>query len=176
MKKETKEKLKSVFKENKKLIMIVALGLIGILLISFSEFGSDKNESVENISEPTVQTTDEEYLNNLEERLTELISSIENAGEVKVMITLKSSDEAVYAVNENIKSDDKSNSYSNNYVLIDNKNEKEAIKLKVMEPQVQGVAIVCSGGDNPTVVAQITDAVTAVLGIGSNKVSVSKMK
>jgi len=170
------EKLKEKINENKKLTLIIAVGFLGILLISVSEAKSVKQEKQEETTTEAFQSSNEQYTAKLEEKLTDLLSSIENAGQVKVMVTLKSSDENIYAVNENIKNENDSNSYSNNYVIIDNKNEKEGIMLKVLEPQVQGVAVVCSGGDNPIVVSDITDAVTAVLGIGSNKVSVSKMK
>ena len=167
------EKFKNLIKRNKKTAIILFIGFTGILLICLSET-ADKKAS----AETTVQNTENntEYLVNLEERLTDIISSIEDAGEVKVMITLKCSDENVYAVNENIKNDESSNNYSNNYVIIDNRNEKEGIRLKVLEPEIKGVAVVCSGGDNPAVTEQIIKTVTTVLGIGSNNVSVSKMK
>lgn len=163
-------------KENKKLTLIVILGLAGIVLITLSEFKTNKSTQTEETTSQSTNYSDEDYSNKLEERLTDLLSDIENAGEVRVMITLKSTDENIYAVNKNIKNDEKSNSYSDSYVIIDNKNEKEGILLKRIEPQVQGVAVVCTGGDNPYVREQIISAVTTVLGIGSNNVSVSKMK
>ena len=62
------------------------------------------------------------------------------------------------------------------YVIVDNKNEKEGISLKINEPSVKGVAVVCTGGNDPTVAQDVTKTVCAVLGIGSNRVSVTKMK
>lgn len=174
--KEFFDNIKNRIFENKKLMLIVSLGVIGIILISFSEFKTKATKTVVENETEEKETVNTDYAKNLEERLTVLISSIENAGQVEVMITLKSTDESVYAVNENIKNDDRSNNYSSNYVIIDNKSEKEGIKLKVLEPEIRGVAVVCTGGDNPEVVSQITDTVSTVLGIGSNKVSVAKMK
>jgi len=174
--KEFFDNIKNRIFENKKLMLIVSLGVIGIILISFSEFKTKATKPVVENENEEKETVNTDYAKNLEERLTVLISSIENAGQVEVMITLKSTDESVYAVNENIKNDDRSNNYSSNYVIIDNKSEKEGIKLKVLEPEIRGVAVVCTGGDNPEVVSQITDTVSTVLGIGSNKVSVAKMK
>ena len=176
MPKEIIIKLKEKLNENRKLALIIAVGFLGILLISLSEVKNIKTEKNEETTTESVQLSVDEYTLSLEERLTDLLSSIEDAGQVKVMVTLKSSDESVYAVNENIKNDNDSNSYSNSFVIIENKSVKEGIKLKVLEPQVQGVAVVCSGGDNPIVISRIKEAITAVLGIGSNNVSVSKMK
>ena len=170
------EKLKEKLIKNKKLTLIVIIGLLGIMLIFLSEVDTEKTKDKDEPTTHISETNNAQYEKQLEERLSDLISNIENAGQVKVMVTLKCSDESVYAINENIKNDDNSDNYSNSYVIIDNKSEKEGIKLKVIEPQVQGVAVVCTGGDNPEVIKQITDAVTKVLGIGSNKVSVSKMK
>ena len=176
MPKEIIIKLKEKLNENRKLALIIAVGFLGIMLISLSEVKNIKTEKNEETTTESVQLSVDEYTLSLEERLTDLLSSIEDAGQVKVMVTLKSSDESVYAVNENIKNDNDSNSYSNSFVIIENKSVKEGIKLKVLEPQVQGVAVVCSGGDNPIVISRIKEAITAVLGIGSNNVSVSKMK
>ena len=176
MPKEIIIRLKEKLNENRKLALIIAVGFLGIMLISLSEVKNIKTEKNEETTTESVQLSVDEYTLSLEERLTDLLSSIEDAGQVKVMVTLKSSDESVYAVNENIKNDNDSNSYSNSFVIIENKSVKEGIKLKVLEPQVQGVAVVCSGGDNPIVISRIKEAITAVLGIGSNNVSVSKMK
>ena len=50
------------------------------------------------------------------------------------------------------------------------------ILLKTNAPKIKGVIIVCDGGENPTVANQITNAVSAALGVGANRVSVLKMK
>ena len=161
--------------ENKKIVIILIIGFAGILFLSLSE--TDKTNTVKKEEETeTTFTQSEEYASSLENRLADMIASIENAGQVKVMVTLKSSDEIKYAVNESIKNDDKSNNYSSNYVIIENKGSKEGIKIKIIEPEIRGVAVVCTGGDDPVVISRITSAVTTVLGIGANKVSVSKMK
>ena len=46
--------------------------------------------------------------------------------------------------------------------------------LKVIEPNIRGVAIVCDGGENAAVRENIINAVSAVLDIKTNKISVSK--
>lgn len=173
--KEQLVKLKELLISNKKIAFIIIIGLCGIVLICLSEVTNKEAVKTETTTE-SIKSNEKEYIDNLENKLTDIISSIEDAGQVKVMITLKGSNENVYAVNENIKNDENSNNYSNSYVIIDNKNTKEGIRIKILEPEIRGVAVVCTGGNNPKVVEQITNAVTTVLGIGSNKVSVSKMK
>jgi len=43
-------------------------------------------------------------------------------------------------------------------------------------PKVKGVAVVCEGGDIPSVKQQINEIVTSVFDIPSTKVSIAKMK
>lgn len=43
-------------------------------------------------------------------------------------------------------------------------------------PEVVGVTVVCEGGDRASVRAALTEAITALFGIGANRVSVRKME
>ena len=96
------------------------------------------------------------------------------------MITLKSSEENKYAVNsssENQISDGKSNSKSSNdYVVIDSSSVDSCVVLRTESPKIQGVVVVCDGGDNSKVKNDVTNAVSALLGINVNHISVLKMK
>ena len=170
--------IKQKITENKKLSLIIFIGILGIILIFVSEvYDSNENNKNDNIqSNEQSVISDKEYIANLETKLTDIISSVDNAGEVKVMVTLSCLEEKVYAVNEDIKNDEKSSVYSKSYLIVDNKSSKEGVVLKVLEPKIQGVAVVCTGGDNLKVVSDITNLITSALGIGSNRVSVAKMK
>ena len=101
-----------------------------------------------------------------------MISSIQGAGRAKVMVTLESSDENVYAVEE--KSND--SSYENSVVIVENDDGENGILLKVTQPRIRGVAVVCAGGASPTVRQSIIDTLTAVLDISSARISIATMK
>lgn len=171
-----KNKILNVFKNNKKIILLIFIGFLGIILIAFSEIKTNKSENDKTDITESESYSQEEYVSSLEERLTQLISAMQNTGTVKVMITLESTEENVYAVEESIKKDEKSSSYQSKFVIIDNKNTKEGVCLKVIEPKIKGVAVVCTGGGDPQVKQEITNTVCSLLGIGSNRVSVTKMK
>lgn len=168
-----KEKLKS----EKKLFILVVLGLLGILLIFGSEF--IKSPAKEDTQQPQTDTQSD-YCDALEQKLQGVLSKTEGAGRVEVMITLQSSDEKIYATDEktNYKSSDSvtERTYDEQYVLSDGNNEDGGIVLKTNAPEIKGVIVVCDGGDNSAVANQITNAVCASLGIKSNCVSVLKMK
>lgn len=169
------KKLKEVFgnfKGDKRVLFIVLIGIVGILLLTLSEI-IPENENEEKLQENNVKTESiTEYEQNLEKRLEELLISVDGAGKVKVMLTLDCGDESVYAT-ENKSTD---NSDEKTYVLIENDGENGGLLLKVSQPQVRGVAVVCEGADSAKVKQEITGTLTAVLGISTNRVNIAKMK
>ena len=167
MKEKITELLKS--KQIKTKILIIA-GVIGIILILLSEV------SFNNKKEPEITKADFiSYVENLDEKLTEIISSIDGVGTCKVMITLKNTTESVYGENKEISSNDSSSSENNEYVIYNGVNGDTPILLKENFPVIEGVAIVCSGGDNVAVKEQIIKCVSALFNISSNRISVSKI-
>lgn len=171
-----KDKIKAFIKqtmEEKRLFLIVVCGLSGIALLVAGEVFVDKTEG-EASSDNSVSTSFSvsDYEIELETRLTEIIETIDGAGKVKVMLTIDCSDENVYAT-EN-KSD--SDSEERNYVVVETDGNDSGILLKVSMPEIRGVAVVCHGADSAKVREEITGVLTAVLGISTNRVNISKMK
>ena len=62
------------------------------------------------------------------------------------------------------------------YIVIDSDNNESGLLLKVMEPEIRGVAIVCEGADSAKVRQEIVSTVSAVLGISTNRISIAKIK
>lgn len=183
-----KQKVKDIFKKlsaDKKTMFIVLAGIIGVLILVASEFipeGEKAKEDEEEIqvSEYNIENH-YEYAEMLEKKLTDLISSIEGAGGTKVMLTLESSSEAVYAQNDktDMESDDENSekiSKENDYVLIKTDSSKEeALLLKIIQPEVKGVAVVCEGGDSIYVQQKIIETISAVFDINASKIKVTKL-
>lgn len=183
-----KQKVKDIFKKlsaDKKTMFIVLAGIIGVLILVASEFipeGEKAKEDEEEIqvSEYNIENH-YEYAEMLEKKLTDLISSIEGAGATKVMLTLESSSEAVYAQNDktDMESNDENSekiSKENDYVLIKTDSSKEeALLLKIIQPEVKGVAVVCEGGDSIYVQQKIIETISAVFDINASKIKVTKL-
>ena len=133
-------------------------------------------------SRPTAQSQ-ETYVEDIEKRLTEIVSSIDGAGKTRVMVTLESGAEQVYARNEKIKSDtsggtalEKENfSDEKEYVLIESDGNEGGMIIKLIQPKIRGVAVVCEGGGSDAVRQEITQAITAVLDISASRVYITKM-
>lgn len=171
MKKAVEKFLKKI-KRDKRVALIVCVGLVGIILLTISELLPQKSEPKENPKETNATDIRDNYEKNLEERLTSIVSSINGAGRTEVMVTLASGDENVYAVKE--KSSD--GSREREYVVIDSDSNESGLLLKVIEPEIRGVAVVCEGADSANVRQEIVSTVSAVLGISTNRISIAKIK
>ena len=94
-----KEKLIDLFKQDKKTFLIVVIGFACIILIVLSEIDTVDSQKDENIKSLTTESN--EYCAYLEQRVEDVVSSIDGAGKVKVMITISETTEYVYAQNQN---------------------------------------------------------------------------
>ena len=180
-------KLMDAIKADKKITLIVCIGLLGMLLSLASEFiHLPKKQEAETPSE-NIQT-EYSYAEDLEKRLTNIVSSISGAGKTKVMVTLENGVESVYAADEKqsverssgektggVEVNEKSNTENEYIILQSNGSRDEGLVIKVIQPKIRGVAIVCEGGDSAYVQQRITQAVTAVLDIGASRVSIARM-
>ena len=163
------------------------LGLAGILLIFLSDalFAPKQDEDEPPPQAVPAQAQPAHTEQELEARLAELIAQVEGAGRVRVMLTLENDGETVYAYDE--KSDtqtsyggadgatDRRQSYENEHVLIDGGSGREPLVETCLEPEVKGVAVVCEGGDDITVIKRVTELVSVVLRLPTNRVCVIKM-
>ena len=169
------------------------LGLAGILLIFLSDALFAPRQNAEDAAAPaepssgqTEQTgqrsqTEQE----LEARLAEMIGAVQGAGKVRVMLTLENDGETVYAYDEQSDTQttaggadgvtERRQSYETEHVLVDAGNAKQPLVETCLEPEVKGVAVVCEGGDDITVVKRVTELVSVVLRLPTNRVCVIKM-
>ena len=157
----------------KRALLCAALLALGLILLAVSSLPTAKPAA-------STQSSSEDYAATLEERLASIISAIDGAGRVKVMVTLESGSEDVYLrdndYGENIDPSGKSSRESKDkYVIVDGTGEEKGIVVRVREPEIRGVAVVCEGAGSQTVQQQIVRTVTALLGISSAQVSVAKM-
>lgn len=168
----TVQKILEKIKRDKRIAAIVSIGLVGIILLTLSELMLQKSDAKQNEKAENVTDIRDSYEENIEKRLTSIVSSIDGAGRTEVMVTLASGDENVYAVKE--KSSD--GSKEREYIVIDSDKNESGLLLKVIEPEIRGVAIVCEGADSAKIRQEIISSVSAVLGISTNRISIAKIK
>lgn len=166
---------------NKKLLIVLILFFSGLCALIVSEVKPDNGGAATQTPSTSLPDTAQEYVAKLEERLVSIISAIDGAGTVRVMITLESSKEEVYLYDSDYGEDiqlGSRNSFEQNreYVIIGDGEDEKGVVVKVIEPEIRGVAVVCEGGGVSSIKEQIIATVTALLDISSARVSVSKMK
>ena len=171
--------LKKIFGNKEKVTKaVLLLGIIGIALVFISDMIPKTKPVAEKSSYGGTEISYERELQ-LEERLEKMIEKIDGAGKAKVMITLASSNEYFYAFDSKKEQSEKDGevqiSAEEKPTVIDGKSGEEPLVTKVGESGVRGVFVICEGGDKPQVTESIINAVCAVLGIGSSRVSVAKM-
>ena len=164
----------------KKHLAVILLFVSGIILLVVSELSGADAKSVKPEQTTAISVTANEYVTELEERITSIISSIDGAGTTQVMITLENSGEDVYLHNYDYGEDVDGAGAGNRemkdeYVIIDSGDGENGIVVRKTEPKIRGVAVVCEGGGNESVRAQVIATVTALLDISSARVSVVKM-
>ena len=168
--------LKNLFekiKSDKKAIVIIAIGALVMFSVLIIDFPDKSNEKIE-----TAYT--EDYEHELEDKLCKLISNIDKAGKVKVMLTFESTKESVYAYDRDESIENKSGENSgkkikNEYIIVKRDGDEGGLQIKDVYPKVKGAAIVCEGADDPIIKGQIISVVSALFDIKSTNISVAKM-
>ncbi len=183
---EKKKSIWDLFSGNKKKTRIlIVVGVIGVVLLLAGEMLSNlgAKNSTANMTFDENQYN-EQYLQNLKDNLTAVLSKVEGVGAVEVMITLETGVQYVYATNEKTTGDRsqegseefaEKNTSETTVILVDGASGKEPLVLKRIEPTVQGVVVVCQGAGSVQVREAIIEAVMIVCGVKSNRVSVIKM-
>jgi len=166
------EKLKELTKKPIFLKAAVAAGILAIVLILLSDMSDGKKPKQEASDVSVDFAYTDLYSENLNAELSELLASIEGVGKARVMITVSSTEEYVYA--EELKRG--TSQAEKSFVIIDNGSQEEALVKKINNPQISGVVIVCEGGDDPRVCEKIYKAVSTVLDIPTSKIYAAEMK
>ena len=160
---------------DKKTIVILIVGFLGIFVMFLSEYNVQEDDS----EEMATYNTDEEYCIYLENKIQSYIEKIDGAGKTKVIITLSETTEYIYATDDkdvrknNSNSDD--STIEKDHVIIENNNNDVGLLIKTIEPKVRGVAVSCEGGDNTKVQQQIFSTIEALLDIKTSNISISKL-
>lgn len=173
-------------------IFIVFLAGVLLLVIALPSGKKDEKESQESSSAGIRKSREDEnedaYVTQMETRLEEILSQVDGAGEVSVMITLKSSSEKVVekdvqAEEENVTETD---SQGGNRVTTSSNHGESTVYdgqsadgqtpyiSKELSPEVEGVVVIAQGGDDAVVVKNITEAIQALFGIDTHKIRIMK--
>ena len=147
---------------------VVLILLIGVVLMLIP-FGS--KDEVE-MQEQTVLPTQPD----LTQQLNDILSQIDGAGEVSVMLSVDTSSSTVYQSDQSVTSGDTSTSKQDTVIITDEDRAQNGLIQHTVYPKYRGAIIVCQGADNAQVRLNIVEAVSRITGLGMDKISVLKMK
>jgi stage III sporulation protein AG len=157
-------KVSKLLNKYKYVLLIILIGL-ALMLIP----GSNSPDS---IPEPIIDSNND-TLQDTEQRLTEILSSVAGAGKVQVLLTTVHDRQIIYQTDR----EESGDRIQTETVLISGSDRgQEGLIKQVNAPTYRGAIIVCQGADDPVVKLSITEAVSRATGLGADKISVIKMK
>lgn len=151
-----------------KYILLLCLAGIALLLLPAEEKSTNTaGEQTEAAEELSLGWSD------LEQRMEEALSQLEGAGKVRVVLTLKEGPRQVLAQEGKVGE----NSHETSTVLINQgSGYQSAVKLQELAPEYLGALVVAQGADDPSVRLAISQAVSALTGLGTDKITICKGK
>lgn len=159
---ETKRKpdLPKLLLKYKYVLLVLLLGLILILVpIGGSKTAKPAEPSAGSLSAPSFSLAEEEA------RLGAALGDIDGVGQVQVLLSLKSTSSRVLAQGKD-----------GALVVNEGSGAQSPVDVTYVYPEYLGATVVCSGADSPAVRLAVTQAVEDFTGLGSDKISVIKMK
>lgn len=150
-----------IFKEKKSLIFIFCMLIAGVLLMVF---GGDIGSGGGNTDKKQSELLNKE----LEDRVSDICEEIYGVSNVSVMITIDTYNEQVYAKNLQAMREGEREEERADYVITSNGLVPTMEKL----PSVRGIAVVCDGGDEPSVKLKLTEMLCALFSIPSSAVCI----
>lgn len=174
---------------NKKMVenLVLILALVIIVIVVINSLGEEKNEVIQSSGSNTNIISQKEK--NQEEKLEEILSLVEGAGKVDVLITysngieqvpMYSTKQSTTTVQETDKSGGtrKTEEINNEQSVIYNEegNSKIPMIKQTINPKVIGVIVVSDGASSLNVKENIMKAVEATLDVPAHRVQVFARK
>lgn len=112
-----------------------------------------------------------------EERMAQALSDIQGAGQVRVLLSVKSSTRNVLAEDSD-RSDQNGGSQQRleTVVISAGSAGQSAVLVEQIYPEYLGALVVCTGGDEAGVRLKMVEAVSALTGLGADKICICKGK
>lgn len=156
----------SIFKKLKlsnknQLFLVLILCAICLVLVVVSI----KNESADK------QSFSNEYVNDLEKRLENVLSKIDGVGKVSVVINVESGMETVLAYKKTVVENSSGKQMEETPIIVNG----QTVVLKELFPRITGVLVVAQGVDSIIVLTKIQQATTSLLDININQIEILSM-
>lgn len=153
----------------KYVLLVAALGAALLLWPTAAGTAAENAQAAEETKPASLRET--------EEAMERILGKISGVGQVDVMLTLQSGRELVLAGDDSLRYSGNVNapdSYdrSTSTVTVGGAGEEDVVVTQERYPQYRGALVVCDGGGNDAVRLAVTGAVSALTGLGSDRIAV----
>jgi stage III sporulation protein AG len=159
------QKLMGWVRKYRFVVLILLIG-IGLMVIPFGSGEAD--DTSPQVPMPTQQ--------DISEQLREILTEIDGAGEVSVMLSIRTGISTVYQSDGSQTDGDNRSSRLDTVIITDENRAQTGLIQHIVYPEYRGAIVVCQGADNLQVRLDIMEAVARITGLGMDKISVLKMK
>ena len=143
--------------------------LIGVILMMIPTKKSTTSTHIDSIEQTMPQ---EDIVTQLEA----ILSMIEGAGKVKVMLTVAFGEKTIYQTDVDKTGGDNASERTDTVLITDGNRNQSGLVQQINPVIYLGAIVVCQGADRAEICLAITEAVAKVTGLGANRISVLKMK
>lgn len=151
--------------------LILLLGAALLMLPSGRKSAGEKTAGqAEDYGESTAET---------EKKMRQILSEIHGVGNLQIMLTVESGGERHLAQNSELSYSGSSQtpedcSRRSETVVVSDDGGEKAVVTKSSAPVYRGALVVCQGAGNPDVKLAVTEAVSALTGLSSDRITVVK--
>jgi stage III sporulation protein AG len=165
------KKLRSALGKYKYVLLVM---LVGVVFLTLPVLGSEESATKTTAAGGETTTFN---LEEMEGKMADALSKIDGAGKVTVVLTVKTGARQVLAEDgESSQKGEDTEQSTNTVVVSKGSGYQEVVAVQEIFPKFQGALVVCDGGGNPAVKLKLVEAVAALTGLGSDKISICKGK
>ena len=151
---------------------VLLVGLVGAVLLLLPT-----GEKTRQTAPAAASETDLFQVESMERRLETALSRVEGAGEVTVVLTLKDGPRQVLAQDGSASEGDSQTTRETSTVMASKgSGTQEPVALQELGPCYRGALVVAPGAGDPQVRLALSEAVSALTGLGADKISICKGK
>ncbi len=174
MKGENRERLSKLLGTVGRFRYVIVILIFGVFLMLLPTGGDDGSESV---AETEPEAREEYTCGEVEEKLGEILSLIDGAGDVRVMLSVEDQGERVVASDREESSDGTGGDETKYTTVIvsTGSGTEDAVTLRVVNPSFRGAIVAAEGAGSASVRLELTEAVAAVTGLDFSEIKVVKM-
>lgn len=159
-------KIKEFIKKYRFVILILGIGIVMMVL------PTGKTSNTEEI--PSTQPA---MFDDPTQELSQILSQIHGAGKVQIMLTKGVGERTVYQTDQERDNTDNNQSVRVETVIVTDKDRaQQGLIQQILAPEYRGAIVVCQGADDAAVRLAIIEAVADATGLGTDRISVLKMK